>query len=110
MIYSTRGFEPDVAEPLCDQARIEGTNGFIRLDRDGTITVKPLFEPAFEHAYEIPEVGYRGDSCRAALEHFVDCLLVESRFETEGEGYLNQVMRAVFAGYESARTRTAVRL
>jgi predicted dehydrogenase len=110
MIYSTRGSEPDVAEPICDQVRIEGTNGFIRLDRDGKITVKPLFKPAFEHGYRIPEIGYRGDSVRAALEEFVDGLLSGREFETEGEDYLNQVMRAVFAGYESAQTRTAVRL
>jgi len=52
---------------MCDYARIEGKNGFIRSDRDGTITVKPLFKPAFEYEYEIPKAGYRGDSCRVAL-------------------------------------------
>lgn len=57
----------------------------------------------------INETGYRGDSVRAALEEFVDGLLSGREFETEGEDYLNQVMRAVFAGYESAQTRTAVR-
>jgi predicted dehydrogenase len=96
--------------PMCDYARIEGKNGFIRLDRDGTITVKPLLKPAFKHEYEIPKAGYRGDSCRVALQHFVDCLLSDERFETEGEDYLNQVMRTVFAGYESAQTRKVVRL
>lgn len=103
IIYSTRCSEPDMEDPMCDDARIEGKNGFIRLDRDGTITVKPLFKPAFKHEYEIPKVGYRGDSCRAALQHFVDCLLSDEQFETEGEEYLNQVMRTVFAGYESVR-------
>jgi predicted dehydrogenase len=110
IIYSTRCSEPDMEDPVCDHARIEGTNGFIRLERDGTITVKRLFKPAFEHDYEIPMVGYRGDSCRAALQHFVDCLLSGEPFETEGEDYLNQVMRAVFAGYESAEARKPVSL
>jgi predicted dehydrogenase len=110
IIYSTRCSEPDVENPICDRARIEGENGFIRLDRDGTITVKPLFRPGFKHNYEIPEVGYRGDSVRAALQHFVDCLLAGELFETEGEDYLRQVMRAVFAGYQSAETREAVSL
>jgi predicted dehydrogenase len=110
MIYSTRCSEPDIEDPVCDYARIEGRHGFIRLDRDGTITVKPLFEPAFKHEYEIPEAGYRGDSCRAALQHFVDCLLSDEQFETEGEDYLNQVMRAVFAGYDSVQTRRVVKL
>jgi predicted dehydrogenase len=103
MIYSTRCSEPDVENPVCDYARIEGKDGFIRLDRDGVITVKPLFKPAFKHEYEIPRVGYRGDSCRAALHHFADCVLANEPFETEGEDYLNQVMRIVFAGYESVR-------
>jgi predicted dehydrogenase len=107
MIYSTRCSEPDVEDPVCDSARIEGRQGFIRLDRDGVITVKPLFQPAFKHEYEIPRVGYRGDSCRAALQHFADCVLANEPFETEGEDYLNQVMRIVFAGYESVRRPNA---
>lgn len=110
MIYWTRCSEPDIENPICDYARIEGSRGFIRLDRDGAITIKPLCEPAFRHMYAIPQVGYRGDSCRAALEHFIDCLLSGEPFETEGADYLDQVMRAVFAGYESARTRQVVSL
>ena len=110
ILYSTRCSEPDIEDPACDYARIEGKEGFLRLDRDGTLTVKPLFEQAFEHDYNIPEVGYRGDSCRAALRHFVACLLSDEHFETEGEDYLSQVMGAVFAGYESAETRRSVSL
>ena len=110
MVYSTRCSEPDVGEPVCDFARIEGKNGFIRLDRKARITVKPLFELALKRNYQIPQVGYRGDSVRAALQHFVDCLLSGEQFETEGEDYLNQVMRAVFAGYESAQARKVVSL
>lgn len=43
---STRCSEPDVPEPVCDQARVEGEGGFLRLDREGRITVKPLHGPA----------------------------------------------------------------
>jgi predicted dehydrogenase len=110
MIYSTRCSEPDIPDPVCDYARIEGQDGFIRLDRDGTITIKPLSKPAFKHEYEIPKAGYRGDSCRAALQHFVDCLFSGEQFETDGEDYLNQVMRAVFVGYESAQTQRVVEM
>jgi predicted dehydrogenase len=110
MIYWTRCSEPDKEHPICDYARIEGSGGFIRLDRDGQITIKPLSEPAFQHRYAIPQVGYRGDSCRVALGHFVDCLLSNEPFETEGADYLDQVMRVIFAGYESARTRQVVSL
>jgi len=105
MITSTRVSEPDVQDPVCDYARIEGQRGFIHLDRDGTMTVKPLFEPAFEHAYDIPQAGYRGDSCRAALQHFADCLLSGAPFETEGEDYLKHVMsrRAPMAVQQTGR-------
>jgi predicted dehydrogenase len=110
VIYSTRASEPDAPDPVCDYARIEGRRGFIRLDRDGTLTVKPLFEPAFKHEYQIPTAGYRGDSVRAALQHFADCLLSGAQFETEGQDYLERVMRPVFAGYESAQTRQVIHI
>ena len=109
-IYTTRCSEPDIANPLCDSARIEGKRGFVRLERDGTMTVKPLHKSAFQHEYAVPTVGYRGDSARMALQHFAGCLASGEAFETEGEDYLNQVMRAVFAGYESADRRAAVKL
>jgi predicted dehydrogenase len=110
IIYSTRCSNSDVANPTCDYARIEGQGGFVRLDRDGTMTVKPLHRPAFTHQYAIPQAGYRGDSARAALSHFVHCLSLNKPFETGGEDYLRQVMRAVFAGYESAETRKAIKI
>lgn len=110
IIYSTRCSQPDVVDPVCDYARVEGTNGFVRLDRDGTMTVKPLHRPAFQHEYAIPTIGYRGDSARAALQHFASCLSAGKPFETEGEDYLEQVMRAVFAGYESAERRKSILL
>jgi hypothetical protein len=74
------------------------------------MTVKPLFKPVFQHKYTIPTAGYRGDSVRMALQHFVGCLSDEKPFETEGEDYLRQVMSAVFAGYESAEMRRSVSL
>lgn len=101
ILYSTRCSEPDLAAPVCDYARIEGRKGYVRLDRDGTLTVKPLYGPAFKHEYAIAEAGYRGSSVHRALQHFTDCLSSNLPFETEGRGYL-QVMRAVFAAYESA--------
>jgi predicted dehydrogenase len=110
VIYSTRAAEPDAPDPVCDYARVEGQRGFIRLDRDGALTVKPLFEPAFRREYQIPTAGYRGDSVRAALQHFADCLLSGAQFETEGQDYLKHVMRPVFAGYESAQTRQSIKL
>lgn len=110
IIYSTRCSEPDVADPVCDQARIEGEEGTIKLERDGTVRVKPLGRPAQQHEYAIPTAGYRGDSVRGTLQHFVDCLRAQAPFDTGGLDYLNGVMRAVFAGYASAEKRKAVPL
>lgn len=110
MIYSTRASEPDVEDPLCDYARIEGMAGFIRLERDGTITVKSLFESDYEVDYEVPKRGYRGASCEMAQKSFVNSIISGDRFETPGENYLDQVMKTVFAGYESSKQRKAIRL
>ncbi len=110
IIYSTRCSEGDVADPVSDTARIEGRHGFLRLDRDGTLSVKPLRRAAFQHTYAMPGAGYRGDSVRLALQHFADSLSTGKPFETEGHDYLEQVMQTVFAGYESAETRRSVRL
>ena len=110
ILYATRCSEPDVPDPVCDQARIEGQRGFLQLERDGTIQVKPLRRPAFGHRYPIPASGYRGGSVRAALQHFAGCLSSGAPFETEGEDYLQQVMKAVFAGYQSAERQRPVSL
>ncbi|MGD9315735.1 MAG: Gfo/Idh/MocA family oxidoreductase [Anaerolineae bacterium] len=110
IIYSTRCSEPDMDDPICDSARLEGECGFIRLDSDGRLWVKPLSRPVLEHKYEIPAQGYRGDSVRMALQHFVDCMASDKPFETQAQTYLNQVMGSVFAGYESAHTGRTVQL
>lgn len=109
-IYSTRTSEPNMPDPRCDYARIEGEGGFIRLDRDGTVTVKPLFEPPREVDYEIPEEGYRGGSCRAALAHFARRLREGGPFQTGGRDYLEGVMKAVFAGYRSDELGESIEL
>jgi hypothetical protein len=74
------------------------------------MTVKPLRKSAYQHEYAVPTVGYRGDSARMALQHFANCLAAGEAFETGGEDYLNQVMRAVFTGYESAESRKSISL
>ena len=72
------------------------------------MAVKPLHMLAFQQRYAVPTTGYRGDSVRMALQHFAGCLASGDAFETDGEDYLNQVMRAVFAGYQSAELRKSI--
>jgi hypothetical protein len=46
--------------------------------------------------------GYRGDSCRATQQHFVDCLASGDEFETEATDYLKRTVAVVESCYRSA--------
>jgi predicted dehydrogenase len=61
------------------------------------------------HTFPSSDQGYKGDSVKAAQEHYVHCLRTGARCETEGEEYLKTVA-AVEACYRSAATRQAVNL
>lgn len=78
---------------------IEGDKGSLRLDEDGRILVHPLGETAREHVYAHEKRGFAGDSCYAAIRHFVDGLRAGSAFETSGRDYLRTVavQEAVYA-------------
>ena len=69
-----RTANPEPARPD-DRCRFENT---IRLRHSGEVSlgVERLFSPE-----GMP--GYRGDSCRATQQHFVDCLASGHEFETE---------------------------
>lgn len=88
---------------------VEGRKGQIELRADASIHIYPIDGQKYIHAYEIPTVGYFGDSCRATQQHFIDCLRSGAAFETDGRNYL-KTFRAVFAGYESANTGKVVPL
>ncbi len=60
-------------------------------------------------SYVLPSVGYRGDSIRAAQEHYISCLQTGERCESEGEEYLKTVT-AVEACYESAAKKQVVKI
>jgi predicted dehydrogenase len=81
--------------------RLEGDGGAIRLDENGAIFVKPLGRPEREHSYTHARRGFAGDSCHAALSHFVERLRDGRPFETEGRAYL-QTLAVQEAAYASA--------
>ena len=54
--------------------------------------------------------GYKGDSCRAAQQHFVDCLRTGAEFETEAADYVQKTFAAVEACYRSAAINRSVAL
>jgi predicted dehydrogenase len=89
---------------MCE-ARLEGLDGVLRLRGQGDLWLgsEKLFDPI-----GIP--GYKGDSCRATQQHFVDCLLSGVPFESEGEDYLRRTFRAVEACYQSAAENRPIRM
>jgi len=96
VIDGHRFSEPDREGPAMCDARIEGLDGVLSLRGSGELWMgsERVFDPA-----GLP--GYKGDSCRATQQHFVDCLLSGEPFETGGEEYL-RTLGVVEAAYRSA--------
>jgi len=85
---------------------VEGSAGSLRVDEDGRILSQPLGKPAVEHVYPHERRGFAGDSCYAAIRHFVDGLRTGAPFETSGREYL-KTLAAQAAVYTSAVTSRA---
>ncbi|MBI3697509.1 MAG: Gfo/Idh/MocA family oxidoreductase [Acidobacteria bacterium] len=96
VIDGHRFAEPGEEGPAMCEARIEGLDGVLALGSSGAVSLgsELVFDP-----FGIP--GYKGDSCRATQQHFVDCLRSGHSFETDADGYLATVA-AVEAAYQSA--------
>lgn len=88
---------------------VEGSKGSIRLYNDGKITIQHLGKPEKEHTYTHHNVGFAGDCCYIFQRDFVDNLLANKSFETDGVSYLKtlQVQEAV---YKSAETNQLVNI
>lgn len=82
---------------------LDGMNGTLRLYSDGRITVQRLGTPEREHIYTYSVHGFAGDCVYTTQRHFIDCLLNDKEFETNGKDYLRSlaVQEAV---YESGKT------
>ena len=81
--------------------RVEGDQGMIRCSSSGRLFLTQHGKDETALSYMLPSIGYRGDSIRAAQEHYVSCLQTDERCESEGQEYLKTVA-AVEACYESA--------
>jgi D-apiose dehydrogenase len=101
LIDASRCAEDAAEGPVFGHVRLEGCGGHLRLEPSGRLWRRPLFGTDEICPVDVPAEGYRGDSVRAALQHFVDGLRQGGRFETGGRDYL-RTMRVVFAAYESA--------
>jgi len=88
--------------------RVEGDRGMIRCSSSGKLFLTQHGKDETAVSYALPSTGYRGDSIRAAQEHYVACLRTGDRCESEGEEYLKTVA-AVDACYQSAEVGQIVK-
>lgn len=87
----------------------EGERASLRMTPDGALFITDYGAAEQPHEYCKPEIGYKGDSVKAAQEHYANCLLTGQPCESEGEAYLPTV-KAVQACYESAAIRQVIKL
>ncbi len=105
VIDGNRVSEPDESGPAMETVRIEGMENKIRLGHNGAVVLGD------EVVFSVDGMpGYRGDSCRATQQHFVDCLRNNEQFETEATDYLRRTVAAVEACYLSAAENRPVRV
>lgn len=87
---------------------VEGDGGSIRLHLDGRLTLQPLGRKETEHGYPYERRGFAGDCVYFTQRHFVDCMLGQRPFETDGEDYL-RTLAVQEAVYRSAAAGGPVR-
>ncbi len=105
VIDGNRATQPEDPGQALETSCFEGFEGSVRLTHRGDVYLNG--ERVFSgHG----QIGYRGDSCRAAQQHFAQCLERGEDFETDGESYLNKTYAAVEACYRSAAQNRPVRL
>jgi predicted dehydrogenase len=97
MIDGNRTTQPDEAGEVMGSSRFEGSEATIQLRGNGEVWLSG--EQVFSGR---DLIGYKGDSCRATQQHFIDCLLSGAEFETEVSDYLNTTVAAVEACYRSS--------
>ena len=105
VIDGNRAGEPDEPGPAMENTRVEGMENTIRLRHSGDVWLGGGKVFSGEGI-----AGYRGDSCRATEQHFVDCLASGAEFESEAGDYLNKTVAAVEACYRSAEENRPVRV
>jgi D-apiose dehydrogenase len=109
LIDGNRISGPVPAPVAMNNLTIEGERGMLRMTPDGRLWLTEYGQPETEHPFEIPTIGYKGDSVRATQQHLIECLRSGRPSESDGRDYLKTVA-AVFACYRSAGSGQAVSL
>lgn len=89
--------------------RIDGSQGHIELNFDGSLTLKKLGEKAQKIEYKHERINFAGDCVYNLQRHFVDTMKAGGTFESTGEDYLKSIT-LVEACYKSHKTKQAVTL
>jgi len=105
VIDGNRASHPDDTGPAMEVGRFEGFDATLRLLHSGDVLLAG--ERVFEGSRLPP---YRGDSCRATQQHFIDCLRGGTEFESEVSDYLRRTFAVVEACYLSATENRPVRV
>lgn len=87
----------------------EGSKGTIRLNSKGILTIQRLGDSIQEVDYNRNERGFAGDCVYETQRHFLDGLLNNRPFETNGHSYLNS-LKVQEAVYESAEENMVIQL
>ncbi len=88
---------------------LEGERAKIRATPGGELFLTHYGKDEAAHEFTSSEQGYKGDSVRAAQEHYISRLRSGEASESEGIEYLKTVA-AVFACYDSAETGRIITL
>lgn len=108
---ASRYNEPNYENPRLTfgEFQIDGSEGTMRLYSDGKITIQKLGNPEKEHPYEMHPINFSGDCVYTTQRHFIDCLLENREFETNGFDYLKS-LKVQEAVYKSAETAMPVKI
>ncbi|MBW3605140.1 MAG: Gfo/Idh/MocA family oxidoreductase [Actinobacteria bacterium] len=111
VLDASRYNETTAADPLLTfgTMRLDGTGGHLLLDADGTLTLHPLGGIPEPVDYEVPDIGFAGDSVYATQRHFIDSLCSGLPFDSEPSDHLRCV-DVIEAAYTSADSGTAITL
>ena len=71
--------------------RIDGSEGHLELDTDGSITLKKLGEAPVQLDYVHNRTDFAGDCVYSLQRHFTDRMLDGQPFESSGEDYLKTI-------------------
>ncbi|TWU48028.1 Gfo/Idh/MocA family protein [Rubripirellula reticaptiva] len=107
-LYDANRFNESTSEDqryTFGEVMVEADRGTIRLYDDGRLTIQMLGKAERDHIYAHSTKGFAGDCVFTTQQHFVDGLIANSPFETDGPNYLRSlaVQEAMYRSAESGQ-------